>query len=130
MSSEANKALVRKFLEGAWNRGDMAIIQETLSHDYITHESLAAGNAPGPDGYKQTVTQYRAAFPDLHTTIEDMIAEGDKVVVRGTDRFTHTTGFQGNPPTDRQVTISWIGIYRIVDSQIAEQWLYSDSPPG
>src|SRR5438128_2312539 len=62
MSSESNKVLVRNFLEGAWNRGDIALIHETLSPDYITHESLAAGQAPGPDFYKQIVSQYRTAF--------------------------------------------------------------------
>jgi len=130
MSTEANKALVRSFLEGAWNRGDMAIIEKTLSPDYITHESLAAGHPPGPELYKQTVSQYRTAFPDLHTTIEDLIAEGDQVVVRGTDRFTRSSEMQGMPATRQQVTVSWIGIYRIVGSQIVEQWLHSETSPA
>ena len=69
---------------------------------------------------------YYAAFPDLHTTIEQVVGEGDIVVVRGTDRGTHRGDFMGIAPTGRNVTVPWICIYRVTDGKITEQWISSD----
>lgn len=96
---------------------------------------------PDPEGYKQFVTISRSALPDFHTTVEDIIAEGDKVVQRFTARDTHKGEFMGIPPTGKQVTMTGIAIDRIAGSKIVENWANMDmlgmmvqlgvvSPPG
>jgi steroid delta-isomerase-like uncharacterized protein len=76
----------------------------------------------GPEGVKQIVGVYRAAFPDLHLTIEDLIAEGDKVVVRFTARGTHQGDLMGVAPTGKEVTVTGISIVRIAEGKIVEEW--------
>lgn len=126
MSAQENKALVQQFLEKVWNEGDTSAIDETLAADYVNHDPSAAGYPPGPEVYRQGVKRFRSAFPDLHTTIEDMVAEGDKVVVRGTDRATQQGEFMGVAPSGKPIQVRWINIYRIEDGKIAEQWMSSD----
>ena len=127
MSTEQNKALVRRFLEKVWNEGDLAAIEECLATNYINHDPSVAGQPPGPEVYRRAVTQFRTAFPGLHTTIEQVIAEGDMVVVRGTDRATHHGEFMGIPATGKQVTVPWMAIYRVTDGKIVEEWVGTDS---
>lgn len=80
----------------------------------------------GPDEYGRSVIAFRPAFPDLTTTIEDVIAEGDRVVVRGTDRSTHQGAFMGRPATGRPVTSTWIEIFRMEAGRAVEGWLEFD----
>jgi len=127
MSNEQNRALVCRFLENVWNEGNWAAIEDGLATNFILHVPSAAGQPPGPAVYQQAVTRFRAAFPNLHTTIEDVMAEGDKVVIRGTDLATHRGEFMGIPATGKQVTVAWIGIYRVTDGKIAEEWGSMDS---
>ena len=70
---------------------------------------------------------YRVAFPDLRTTLEDVFTSGDKVAVRGTDRGTHRGDFMGRPATGRQVTTPWLGIFRIHPGRAVEGWLEMDT---
>jgi steroid delta-isomerase-like uncharacterized protein len=125
MTTEENKALVREFLERVWNRGDVGAIDAYVAGDYLPH-AMPGLHITGPAAYRQAVDLTRAAFPDLQTTFEDVIGEGDRVVVRGTDRATHRGEFMGRPATGRPVTIHWIGIYRVADGKIVEEWLQSD----
>ncbi len=111
MSTEDNKALVRRLYEEVFNRGNLPTVDELLATDYIDHTALP-GTSPGPEGLKQFISMFRAAFPDLHFTIEDMIAEGDTVVVRQTYRGTHKGDLMNIPPTGKQVTITSIDIGR------------------
>ena len=125
MSTEDNKALVRRLYEEVFNRGNLSTVDELLAADYIDHTALP-GTSPGPEGLKQFISMFRAAFPDLHFTIEDMIAEGDTVVVRQTYRGTHQGNLMGIPPTGKQVTISALHIYRVAGGKIVEGWVNSD----
>ena len=100
------------------------MIDELVAQDYIQHTK---GVPPGRVGVQQFFTTLRAAFPDIHNTIEDMLAEGDRVVWRSTIRGTHTGPFRGIPPTGKQVTITAINILRIVDGQFVENWGEQDN---
>ena len=83
-------------------RGDVAIIDELIAGDFLGHAAPPANETHGPDGYKQFQAMLRAAFPDIHFTIEDQIADGDRVVTRWTARATHTGAFRRIPPASGQ----------------------------
>lgn len=126
MSTEDNEALVRRLYEEVFNRGDLSTVDGLLAADYIDHTALP-GTSPGPEGLKQFISMFRAAFPDLHFTIEDMIAAGDTVVVRQTYRGTHEGDLMGIPPTGKQVTITSIDIGRFAGGKLVEHWGATDS---
>ena len=84
MSVEENKTLVREFLEQVWNEGNLAVIENTLAADYVNHDTSAGTFPPGPASYRQVATRFRDAFPDLHTTIEQVV---DTVVGRVLDHL-------------------------------------------
>lgn len=127
MSLEENKAVVRRAYEG-FNDGNIDILDEVFAPDYVAH---FPGTEPveGRDAAKQLVGAFMAAFPDLVFTIEDQIAEGDRVATRWSARGTHKGEFKGFPPkthgiqaTGNHVHFSATDIYRIVDGQVAEEW--------
>lgn len=122
MGVEDNKALVRSLFEEVINPGDLDRAGEFLDAGFVEHVP-APGQAPGVEGLKEVIAMLRSAFPDLHITIEDLVAEADKVSVRLTVRGTHRGEFQGIPPTGRQV--AWAGI-RIADGKVVERWFQSD----
>lgn len=119
--SEENKAVSRSVIEECFNKGNLALADELYTADYIDHNALP-GMPNGPEGFKQTAAMYRAAFPDIHITIEDQLAEGDKVVTRWTGSGTHQGELMGIPPTGKQVTVTGIGIDRIANGKIVEHW--------
>lgn len=117
MSLEGNKAVVRRLYE-AINDRDLDVFDQVLSPDYVHQsEGYSFDRAALKDA---TVNMGLRAFPDLHATIEEMIAEGDKVMVRWTQRGTHLGPFLDMPATGRSVTYSGINIFRVVDGQILE----------
>jgi steroid delta-isomerase-like uncharacterized protein len=121
MSIEQNKAIARRLTEEVFNRGNLAAVDEIMASDYVNHS--APPNLPrGAAGTKAFVSMFRAGFPDLHITIEDMVAEGDKVAVRHVTRGTHLGVFLGIQPTGRSVEVSGIDMVRISSGQIAEGW--------
>ena len=118
---EDNKALVRRWIEG-WNRGkELEVTDEVYDANYILHDPGNPGLA-GLRELKGALIMYRTAFPDFHITIEELIAEGDKVIVRYTDRGTHKGDFMGIPPTGKRFTATGIGINRISGGKIVEGW--------
>ncbi len=124
MSTEANKALVRRYVEEVINQGNVAAIDDFNPPTYVNH---LPGSPPlDVAGVKQFVTMVRTAFPDMHQTIEDLIAEGDKVVQRATLRGTHQGEFQGIPPTGKPVSVTLMNISRIADDKIVEDWVNFD----
>lgn len=125
MSTEDNKALVRRFYEEIFNRGNMAVVDELCTANYLFHDPT--GPVQGPEGFKQFATMYRTAFPDLHITIDDAIAEGDKVVARTTGRGTHKGELMGIPPTGKQIAVSGMTISRIVNGKAEETWANYDA---
>jgi steroid delta-isomerase-like uncharacterized protein len=122
MPVEANKAIVRRWMEEVWNRGNLAVLDELIGPDYVLHGAADPDAPRGPEGAKQITAAFRAAFPDMRGTIDDLIAEGDKVVCRWTAQATHQGSFAGVPPTQRPVTFSGIEIVRIAEGRIAEGW--------
>ena len=121
MSAEEKKAIVRRFFEELWNQGKLDVADEIFATDYIFHEPVA-GEVRGPEGFKQFVSMYRIAFPDLQFRIEDQIAEGDKIVTRWTATGTHKGELMGISPTSVQVTVTGIGIARTDGGKIVEFW--------
>jgi steroid delta-isomerase-like uncharacterized protein len=118
----ANKSLVSRFLDEVYNKGNYDFADAAVATDYISHNELSI-EVLGPDGIKRAALAQRTAFPDLVTSIDDLIAEGDKVVVRGHDTGTHQGPFMGIPPSGKRFTITWIDIFRIQDGKLAEAWL-------
>jgi len=123
--SEKNKTLSRRVNEECFNRGNLAVADELLAADYVDH-AAPPGLAAGVEGFKQLVAIYRTAFPDLQVTIEDQIAEGDRLATRFTASGTHQGELMGIAPTGKTVTVSGIAIERMVDNKIVEHWLVSD----
>ena len=87
--SEENKALTRRSLEEIWNKGNLAVADELIAPNHVAHDPADPNPGSGPEATKQQASMYRTAFPDLHITIEDHVAEGDQVVTRWTARGTH-----------------------------------------
>jgi steroid delta-isomerase-like uncharacterized protein len=124
--SAQNKMIDRRLIEEVWNRGDFSVVDQVVASDYIGHSSTPAGETHGPAGYKRFYATLRDAFPDFQVTVEDQIAEGDKVVTRWTARGTHKGEFQGIPPTGRQSAITGITIDRIANGKVVECWTNAD----
>ncbi len=123
MSTEDNKALTRRAYE-ALNQRNWATFDELAAPDLVLHN--ASMTIQGLEAYKQFLSMYFTAFPDLQFTIEDMIAEGDTVVVRQTARGTHQGNLMGIPPTGKQVTVSGIAIVRVLNNKGVEEWFNGD----
>jgi len=121
MSVEQNKALGRRWVEEIWGKGNLAAIDEIYATKFIWNWA-PPGVTPDREGYKQIVTMNFAAFADVKCTLEDVIAEGDKVVVRWTWRGTHKGEYMGIAPTGKQVTLTGIGIVRIEGGKALEEW--------
>lgn len=117
-----NKLILRRFFEELFNQDDLTAADELISVAYRNHNAVP-GELSGREGLKHWVTQMRAAVRDLYLTIEDQIAEGDKVVTRWTATGIQQGGFAGLPPTGKPMALTAIQIHRVVDGQIQESWL-------
>ena len=126
MSAEENKAMVRRFW-GVWEEGNIDLVDELLAPDYINHTPASPDQPTGPEGVKGVVAMFRSAIPDLRVVVEDMIAEGDKVVVRYTLEGTHEGELFGVPPTGQRLSIKSIAVERVSDGKIREHWRVTDS---
>ena len=120
MSSEENKTLGRRIVE-AINSGNLTTIDEVFAPGYVDRTPFP-GSTPDREGYKQSLTEFRAAFPDFRYTIDDEIVAGDKLVHRLTGRGTQKGEFQGVPATGKQATWSEIHIGRVVNGKVVEHW--------
>jgi steroid delta-isomerase-like uncharacterized protein len=119
-----HKELVRRYYREAWNSGKLAVINEIFAFNHIDHDSANPVVPPaiGVESIKEVVKAFRTALPDLNFTIEDMIAERDKVVVRYTICGTTKGKLASVPLTGRQVTLAGIIIHRLVNDKIMETW--------
>lgn len=124
MSTEQNKANDRRIIEGL-NQGNMNVFDELMVLNFVDHE--ASTTMQGLEAFKQFVSAYLTAFPDLHFTIEDQIAEEDKTTLRYTARGTHRGDLMGIPPTGKQVTVTGIFITRWANGKAEESWLNFDA---
>lgn len=127
MSNERNRELVRRMVEEMFNRGNLNLADEFLAPEFAEREELPPGIPSGREGVIQLTTMLRSAFPDFKATIDDMIAEGDKVVIRQTWRGTHKGEFMGIPPTGKSVSIKVIDIIRVDGGKFVEHWGQMDT---
>ena len=131
--SSRNKALVGRFVDEVINRANKKALAELVAADHVRH--VPDGDLYGREGVRIDVAEWRAGFPDLELILEDLIAEGDRVVSRFVLRGTHVGPFRGIAPTRRTVALAGIGVDRINRGQLAESWLVVDTaglllPPG
>ena len=123
MLTETNKTVSRRFFDEVWNKGNLTVLDEILVKDHVNSGPSSISGLPnGPEGSKQFVTAYRNAFPDVHFTIDDQIAEGDKVMTRWTAQGTHQGELAGLPATGKSSTVTGITVNRLVDGKIVESW--------
>jgi predicted ester cyclase len=123
---EKNKALVRRFLDEVYNRGNLDKADELLAPEYVDH-TVPPGKYAGREGLKRSVAKQRASSSDLHISIKEQIAEGDKVVTWVIGSGTHDReSFMGLTPTGARMTMKHIFISRVVEGEIVEQWGVSD----
>ena len=121
MSAE-NKSLARRAMEGLWTKGDLTVIDQLYSDDCVFHDLGSPEDIHGRDGLRQYARMYRTACPDLQCTVEEVVAEGDKVALRWVSRGTHQGDLMGIAPTGKQVTFRGIQMQRISKGKIEEEW--------
>ena len=124
MPAEEIKAIARRYIE-LFNQGDFERLNEVVAADLVDHYP-SPGQVPGREGLKQILAGFRSSFPDVQVTIEDIVAEGDTVVLRCVGRGTHKGEFMGMAPTGKQWTVPVIAIYRVVGGKITDRWNLAD----
>ena len=124
MSVEENKAVVRRFVDEVQNKQNLNFVDELFSPDCVDHSGMALGG--GIEGIKRFFTMIIAAFPDAHFTIQDQVAEGDRVVTRKTLRATHKGELFGIPATGKRIEMNVIDIMRVVDGKMTDHWAVAD----
>lgn len=131
MPVEGNKAIARRVYEIICT-GDFERAEEVVDRDAPDNEAIPGMDPDAKliDTFKETFSEAREAFPDMQVTVEDVIAEGDRVAARVTMRGTHRGEFQGIAPTDKRVEVSAIDVFRIANGKIVEHWGHSDDPIG
>jgi steroid delta-isomerase-like uncharacterized protein len=126
MSAEQNKSLVLKFVDQVLTRRDFTALDEIVSDDFIIH-GLPASFSPDKEGLKQAVQLFHSAFSGWQDTPEIIVVEGDRVAIKFTGRGTHMGTFLGIPPTGKQVEMSGMAIYRVLDGKIVEDNVLLDT---
>jgi steroid delta-isomerase-like uncharacterized protein len=127
MSADRNRVTVRRFFEEMLSGHDLEVAGELFTEDFVDHDpDDPGGRLSGVAGAKEEVGLYIAAFPDMRVSVDDLIAEDDRVVVRATLRGTHAGAFAGIPATGKAVTVPAMQAFRLVDGRIAEAWLSID----
>jgi steroid delta-isomerase-like uncharacterized protein len=126
MSAE-NKTLVRRLVKEVWSKGNLAVADQIVAPNYVNHDPAAPMPEPGREGLKKHVAAYRTAFPDLTLTVDDALAEGNKVTIRWSARGTHKGELMGIAPTGKQVTMTGISVVRITSGKVAEAWVTWDA---
>jgi steroid delta-isomerase-like uncharacterized protein len=124
--SEENKAVARRIDAEVWNEGRLEVIDELVAGDYVSTVVGVPEQIRGPQGFREFVVTYRTAFPDLHISIDEQIAEGDIVVTRWTGTGTHEGELMGIPATGKQVTTAGINIDRIAGGKLVAGWALFD----
>jgi len=125
MSVEENKATVRRFIEEVFNKGNMAVADEVLASNYVYHSGF--GDIKGPEGLKQFATMLRTALPDIHVTIDDMVAEREMVAYRFKLMGTFKGEMMGMAPTGKQITFPEAHFVRFEGGKEVEETPFADS---
>ncbi len=122
-----NKAIARYYLEEGFSTGNLAPADELIAANFTNHDPGTPPLPAGPEGYKQLVSMYRTAFPDLKVTVDDLIDEGNKVAARWTARGTNTGQLMGMPAIGKQAMVTGISILTIADGKVTDQWVNWDT---
>lgn len=126
MGTEEHAALVRRFYEEVWNRGNVDVAADVFAEDYVRHDLRPTPAAPGPAGQAAIARDFRAAFPDLHMRVDLTLAEGDMVAARWTTEGTNTGAWAGRQPTGKHAVFSGVNIFRFADGKVVELWNHRD----
>lgn len=126
MSTEANKAVLRHWIEDGWNKGNLNVIDEVYAPNVIQHDANSPAPVTSAEALKQYVSVFLTAFPDLNLSIDDLVAEGDRVLWRFTSHGTHTGPLLNIPPTGRTGSIAGMALFRFTNGKIVEVWVNID----
>jgi steroid delta-isomerase-like uncharacterized protein len=124
MDSEANKVLVRRYID-LWSTGNLASAGDILAADYVDHTHPT--HAAGSEAVKQEIMDFNIGFPDAHVTVEHMISEGDLVAFRFVLRGTHLGIFAGFPPSGKECVLTGVDFIRIANGKMVELWSTQDT---
>ncbi len=127
MSTVDNRTVARRFVEGVLGRGDFAVLNALAAPECVDHAG-ASGPAPCPEAIAQFLVPWRAAFADLQITVEDLVAQGDRVAARWTLCGTHRGAFLGRPPTGQRVAVTGMEFYCLAGGKIIARWALLDTP--
>lgn len=124
MSTAENKALVHRVFEEGINQNNARLIDEAIGATYVNHNMPTP--AFGPEGFRQIIGMFQAGFPDMKVTVEDAIAEGNKVATRGYFTGTHRGAFMGIPATGKTIKVSYSDVWRVENGKLVENWVQMD----
>lgn len=125
--SEGNKFVIRRSFEELWNEGNLSLADEFFAPNYAHHDPSTPDFGRGPESEKKRATLYRTAFPDLQLMIEDLIAEGQTVMVRWSCQGTHKGDLTGIAPTGKRFNISGVSVARFTGGKMVEGWVNWDA---
>ena len=120
--SADNKSIARRAMDELWTKGNLAAVDQLYSENCVFHDLGSPEDIRGRESLKQFARMYRTACPDLQCTLEEIVAEGDKVAIRWVSRGTHRGDLMGIAPTGKQVTFRGIQMQRIAKGKIEEEW--------
>ena len=126
MSTNDNKSVIRSFIEDVLNQGRLERADDIVIEDFVEFDPLP-GQSQGKEGLKEVIRQLRSAFPDIHWTVDEMLAEDDKVFTRFTWSGTHQGAFLGVPATGRRITVKGMVIDRLVAGRMADSRILMDT---
>jgi steroid delta-isomerase-like uncharacterized protein len=124
MSIESNKAVIRRGFEEGINQGNLNVFDELVAPSYVNHTFPAP--VTGPDAMKGAVQAFKTGFPDMRITLEDVLAEGDRVATRGYFTGTHNGEFNGIPATGKSIKVNYCDIWRLENGKPVENWVQID----
>jgi steroid delta-isomerase-like uncharacterized protein len=121
-----NKAIVRRLYEEVWNKRRVELVDELMSPSHAMHDNHLPDSGVGPEAYKRNVARFVTGFPDVRFTVEDMVAENDKVAVAWTLSGTHQGEFRGISPSGKKVSLEGITIHHIANGKIMDSYVSAD----
>jgi len=124
--AEENKVVVRRTFDEIWGKGNLDVVDELFSTDVVRHFPPNGSEMKGLDELRDRIHNHRKAFPDWTERVKQIVAEGDFVAFHFTSTGTNHGSFLGNPPTEQQIHINEMSIFRLVDGKIVEQWIIPD----
>ncbi|MCI0396368.1 MAG: ester cyclase [Chloroflexi bacterium] len=128
MSTEQNKAIVRRLADEVWNKGNLAVIDELVAEAFVDNNPPLPGLPAGREGFRQWALGGRTGFPDCQLAIEDLLAEGDRVALYWTFYGTHLGELPGlPPPAGKRIAVKGIYLMRLSNGQVVERWANEDS---